>query len=80
MKKVCVLILCLSVTSLLLSACTSKQSATMVKAKSRFQQYVEPPKTQQKGVIDLSEGPKLKYDADFGPKNPNFDFKIKNPY
>ena len=52
----------------------------MVKAKRRFQQYVESPKTQQKGIIDLSEGPKLRYDANFGPKNPNFDFKIKNPY
>lgn len=80
MKKICVFIICLSITSLLLSACGSKQPATMVKAKRRFQQYVEPPKTQQKGIIDLSEGPKLRYDADFGPKNPNFDFKIKNPY
>lgn len=80
MKKVCVLVLCLSITSLLLSACNSKQPATMVKAKRRFQQYIEPPKAQHNGIVDLSEGPKLKYNADFGPKNPNFDFKIKNPY
>ena len=56
MKKICVLIICLSITSLLLSACGSTQPATIVKAKRRFQQYVEPPKTQQKGIIDLSEG------------------------
>ncbi len=80
MKKICVLILCFSITSLLLSACSSKQPTTMIKTKRRFQQYVEPPKNEQKGIIDLSEGPKLKYNADFGPKNPNFDFKIKNPY
>ena len=32
------------------------------------------------GMIDLSEGPKLRYDSKFGPKDLNFDFKIINPY
>ena len=32
------------------------------------------------GVVDLSEGPKLRYNANFGPKDLNFDIKIINPY
>ena len=32
------------------------------------------------GMIDLSEGPKLRYNANFGPKDLNFDIKIINPY
>ena len=32
------------------------------------------------GTIDLSEGPKLRYDAKFGPQDLNFDIKIINPY
>ena len=32
------------------------------------------------GTIDLSEGPKLRYNANFGPKDLNFDIKIVNPY
>lgn len=50
----------------------------MIKSKRRFAEYVEPKK--HPGVVDLSEGPKLRYDANFGPKSPEFDIKIKNPY
>lgn len=53
----------------------------MVQAKRRFAKYVEPqPKKNEGGKIDLSEGPHLRYDADFGPKSPSFEFKIVNPY
>ena len=52
----------------------------MVQAKRRFAKYVEPQKENNVGQIDLSEGPRLKYDANFGPKTPNFDIKIVNPY
>ena len=53
----------------------------MVKSQRRFAKYIEPPKDEaQDGVVDLSEGPKLKYEANFGPKTPDFDFKIENPY
>ena len=31
-------------------------------------------------TIELSEGPKLRYNANFGPRDLNFDFKIINPY
>lgn len=80
MKKVCCLILFASIMSLGLSACSSKPQASMVKAQRRFAKYVEPQKTTDGRVIDLSEGPRVRYDANFGPKSPDFDFKIKNPY
>lgn len=31
-------------------------------------------------TIDLSEGPRLKYEGNLGPKDVNFEFKIVNPY
>lgn len=37
------------------------------------------PKTSS-NIIDLSDGPKVRYDARFGPNDVNFDFKVKNPY
>lgn len=81
MNKICYLMI-FSITSMLLfSACTVKeQKATMVQAKRRFAKYVEPQKQKDIGQVDLSEGPRLKYDVDFGPKNPSFEFKIVNPY
>jgi len=78
MKKLCCLIIFASVLSFCVSACTSKQPGSIIKSKRRFAQYVEPEK--HSGVIDLSDGPKLRYDANFGPKTPKFDIKIKNPY
>ena len=47
-----------------------------------IQKYFEAEKkaTNTGGMIDLSEGPKLRYDAKLGPKDLNFDFKIINPY
>lgn len=52
----------------------------MVKTQRRFAKYIEPEKNNDAGMVDLSEGPKLKYEANFGPKTPSFDFKIVNPY
>lgn len=78
MRKLCCLILSLSVLSFCVSACTAKPPASMIKSKRRFAEYVEPKK--HPGVVDLSDGPKLRYDANFGPKSPEFDIKIKNPY
>ena len=69
------------VSMLFFSACTIKeQKSTMVQAKRRFAKYVEPQKNKDVRSVDLSEGPRLRYDADFGPKTPNFDIKIVNPY
>lgn len=78
MQKFCCLILSLSVLSFCVSACTVKQSGSMIKSKRRFVEYIEPVK--HTGIVDLSEGPKLRYDANFGPHSPEFDIKIKNPY
>ena len=80
MKKICSLILRVAAAAFLTSACNVKQPDSMIKSKRRFAKYVEPQKEKPSGVVDLSEGPKLRYDATFGPKNPDFDFKIKNPY
>ena len=80
-KKICSLLILSMVSMLFFSACTIKeQKSTMVQAKRRFAKYVEPQKNKNVGRVDLSEGPRLRYDADFGPKTPNFDIKIVNPY
>lgn len=54
----------------------------MVKSERRLGKYLEPSESgnNTSGMVDLSEGPRLKYDAHFGPNNPNFDFKVVNPY
>ncbi len=52
---------------------------SMVQSQRRLEKYFTHEKTPA-GVVDLSEGPKLKYNANFGPKDLNFDFKIENPY
>ena len=80
MKKICTLILISSVFSLCVSACNFQPDNSMVKTQRRFAKYIIPQKEKQGGVIDLSEGPKLNYDAYFGPQKLNFDFKIINPY
>ena len=78
MKKYSLLIVYLLLSSFLLSACNSKPDST-IKYERKLGKYFE---TEQKsgGVVDLSEGPKLRYDAKLGPNDLNFDFKIVNPY
>lgn len=82
MKNYGLLIVCLLISGLILSGCNSVDSNSMVKAQRRLEKYL--PENQQKNTaartIDLSEGPKTKYDAKFGPKDLNFDIKIINPY
>ena len=80
MDKICCLILCSSLLAICVSACTIKQEAPMIKSQRRLGKYIQPIENKGGSVVDLSEGPKLKYDAHFGPKNPDFDFKIVNPY
>lgn len=84
MKKLCVLFVCAFALTLCLSACTKKQDSPMVKSERRLEKYLGPSSqssdSKASGMIDLSEGPRLKYDAHFGPKNLNFDFKVVSPY
>ena len=82
MKKICIFLLMMSLFSCFVSACAPKKpKANMIQSQRRFAKYVEP---QTRGTspasIDLSEGPKLRYDATFGPNNINFDIKIVDPY
>jgi len=81
MKKYFVLIVCLMF-AISMSACTTNtQNNSMVQAKRRFADYLpDETKTSQEGVVDLSEGPRLRYDRNMGPKDLNFDIKIVNPY
>ena len=78
MKKQSLFIVCLLISTVLLSACNSTPKSP-IKYERKLGKYFEETKSQD-GVIDLSEGPKLKYDAKFGPKELNFDIKIVNPY
>ena len=80
MRKVFCLILLFAVFSVCLSACTAKPKASLIKSQRRLEKYIQPQETRQGGTVDLSEGPRLRYEANFGPKVPNFDFKIENPY
>jgi len=79
MKKYYFLVLSLMVLSILLTACSSKPDST-IKYERKLGKYFESENKTTGGVIDLSEGPKLKYNAKFGPNDLNFDFKIVNPY
>ena len=78
MKKICGLIIFALISCVFLSACDTKTNNSLIKSQRKLAKYLEPQKTP--GTVDLSEGPKLKYDAYFGPKKLNFDFKIENPY
>lgn len=82
MKKFFLLIVCFSVSTTLLCACSVKQKAPTINYKRKLEKYF-PSDNQAKpanNMIDLSEGPKLRYDANFGPRDLNFDIKIINPY
>ena len=82
MKKICVFLLMLSFITTFTTACTHKPKQSMVQSKRRFAQYVEPQKANYGNAktIDLSEGPRLNYDAKMGPQNLNFEIKIVDPY
>jgi len=82
MKKILTLLLIFSFVSVCTTACSVKQSnkPNLIQSKRRFAEYIEPQQQKDPNTIDLSEGPKLKYDANLGPKNLNFDIKIVDPY
>ena len=61
------------------SAC-KMQPQSPIKYERKLGKYFEAENKHVGGMIDLSEGPKLRYDSKFGPKDLNFDIKIVNPY
>ena len=85
MRKFCVLLVCLIIPLMLMSACNSTPNNSIVNAQRRFAKYLLDSNTKEKNsstgeFIDLSEGPKLKYDAKLGPSDINFNFKINTRY
>ena len=82
MKKLCVFCLLIMFVSVTTTACTNKHSPkqNMVQSKRRFADYMDDSNIKNPNSIDLSEGPRLKYDAKLGPQNPEFDIKIIDPY
>lgn len=78
MKKYSLLVVCLLMSTLLLSACSTLQSSNTIKYERKLGKYFE--QENVGGTIDLSEGPKLRYDTKLGPRDLNFDIKIVNPY
>ncbi len=82
MKKKCLLVPCLLVCCLLVTGCNFKQSSkSPINYQRRLEKYL-PSETSQPSAktVDLSEGPKTRYDAKFGPQDLNFDIKINTPY
>ncbi|MBE7704040.1 MAG: hypothetical protein E7Z89_08340 [Cyanobacteria bacterium SIG28] len=84
MKKYALLILCICFSMLILTGCKFSQNSP-IKYERKFGKYfgssdAKSTSTSGGGVIDLSEGPKLRYDAKLGPSDLNFDIKIVNPY
>ena len=80
MKKNGLYIVFLLMLTVLLSACTEVPNSP-IKYERKLGKYFESEQNKATGgMIDLSEGPKLRYNANFGPKDLNFDIKIINPY
>ena len=80
MKKYGLIIVCLLISTVFLTACTSVPNSP-IRYERKLGKYFEAEENKDVGgMIDLSEGPKLRYNANFGPKDLNFDFKIINPY
>lgn len=77
------LVVCLLVSGILLCGCNIKPSKSPIKYTRRLEQYIQPEETQKKPqgrTIDLSEGPRVKYEKNLGPKDLNFDIKVVTPY
>ena len=83
MKKFVFVLACVIVANMFLTACSVKGKAQTINYNRRLQKYLPADTSKQRpaGVtVDLSEGPKLRYDGYLGPNDLNFDIKIKNPY
>ena len=84
MKKYGLVILCflLLFSVFFLTACKARPKNQTINYQRKLEKYLtsEQKNTRSGGSIDLSEGPKLKYDANLGPSDVNFDVKVVNPY
>ncbi len=80
MEKYCLFIICMLVSCMLLSGCDIKQqNNSPIKYQRRLEKYL-PQENNQAKTIDLSEGPKTRYEAKFGPKDLDFDIKLNTRY
>ena len=81
MKKIALLLVCLTIANVLLTGCTIKNKRQTINYQRKLSQYIQSEKKSSSGMaIDLSEGPKQRYDFNLGPNDLNFDIKIVNPY
>ncbi len=80
MEKYCLFIVCLLVSCLLFSGCDAKQAKSPINYQRRLEKYLPSEPVKPMGSIDLSDGPKTRYDAKFGPKDLNFDIKLNTKY
>ena len=82
MKKALTFLIMISLACLCTTACSKqkKPKQNLIKAERRFAKYLDGEQQKNPGAIDLSEGPKQNYNANFGPKSPEFDIKIVDPY
>lgn len=85
MKKFGLVILCLIFlcSAMCLTACKKRPKQQTINYQRKLEKYLPAENTSQKtqgGRVDLSEGPKLRYEANFGPREVNFDVKVVNPY
>jgi len=84
MKKACIVLLCFGIiiAGVLFSGCTTKNGKQTINYQRKLQNYLPSSATGQiqYGTIDLSEGPRARYDVNLGPRELNFDITIKNPY
>lgn len=82
MKKLALLLVCLTMANLLLTGCAVKSKKQTIDYKRKFSQYLpsDNKSVSNTKAIDLSEGPKQNYNYNLGPNDLNFDIKIVNPY
>ena len=80
MEKYCLYIVCLLCSCLLFSGCNIQQSKSPINYQRRLEKYLPSETVKSPKTIDLSEGPKTKYEANFGPKDLNFDIKLDTKY
>lgn len=81
MEKYCLCVVCLLVSCVLFSGCSIKQNNSPINYQRRLEKYLPQENTKPPaGVVDLSEGPRTRYDAKFGPRDLDFDVKINTRY